>query len=76
MSTIHIKLHGNKYQSVVVGIMKNLRSELILGQNIQHRHENVVIEYGGPLPALKVGKCRYRRRCKFSNSEALDLPVT
>lgn len=32
--TIHIKLHGNKYQSVVVGIMKNLCSELILGQNI------------------------------------------
>ena len=72
MCTIDIELHGNKHQSVVVGVMEHQCSYLILGQDFQQRHGTVVIEYGGPLPTLKVGKCWYRRRRKFSNSVASD----
>ena len=57
MCTIDIELHGNKHQSVVVGVMEHQCSYLILGQDFQQRHGTVVIEYGGPLPTLKVGKC-------------------
>lgn len=52
--------------TVVVGAMKNLCSDLILGKNFQQRHKTVVIKYGGALPALKVGKRRYRKRHKSS----------
>ena len=57
MCTIDIELHRNKHQSVVVGVMEHQCSDLILGQDFQQRHGTLVIEYGGPLPALKVGKC-------------------
>ena len=57
MCTIDIKLDGNKHQSAVVGVMDKQCSDLILGQDFQQRHGTVVIKYGGPWPALKVGKC-------------------
>ena len=65
MCTIDIELQSNKYQSVVVGIMENLRCDLILGQGFQQRHETVVIEYGGPLPALTQRSTNTERDTNF-----------
>ena len=52
--------------------MENLSYDLILGQDFHQRHGTVIVEYGGPLPALKVGKHQCRKRRKFPNSEPSD----
>ena len=52
--------------------MENLCSDIILGQDFQQRQETVVIEYGEPLPALKVEKHPLRKGLKFPNSEASE----
>ena len=67
-----VALYGNKYQFVVVGLMENLSSDLILEQDFQQKDETFVIEYGESRTALKVGKCWFRKREKFLNSDASD----
>ena len=59
--TMDIKLHGRKYSNVSLGVLPNLCSDLILGQDFQMKHKQVIIEYGGVLPALKVGGRRVKR---------------
>ena len=69
MCTVDIHLHGHKYESVRLGVMQKLCSDLLLGQDFQKQHQNVVIEYSGPLPDLNVGNKKDPNSSSLSNSE-------
>ena len=55
--TADINLHGRQYSNIRLGVLPDLCSDLILGQDFQKKHEQVVIDYGGSLPALKPLGC-------------------
>ena len=84
MCTVDIMLHDNQYSSIQLGVMDKLCSDIILGQDVQSKHDSVVIDYGGRLPALKIGGRRYRSKRKscenvnntkaFCNLTAASVP--
>ncbi|XP_046841983.1 uncharacterized protein LOC124436099 [Xenia sp. Carnegie-2017] len=49
-----IQLGHQGYSSVRLGVLKDLCSDIILGQDFQRKHKSVVIEFGGEKPELKV----------------------
>ena len=44
---VNIKIGHQSYPSVRLGVLKDLCSDIILGQDFQKKHKSVVIEYGG-----------------------------
>ena len=69
---VNIRLHGHKYQSVRLGVMPKLCSDIILGQDFQKRHKKVIIDYGGPLPDLYIGS--EKQESSFSTSGSNNVP--
>lgn len=51
---VNIKIGHHSYQSVRIGVLKDLCSDIILGQDFQKKLKSVVIEYGGKKPELKI----------------------
>ena len=49
-----INLHGHVYAATCLGILKNLCSDVILGQDFQRKYKRVVIEFGGSKPDLLI----------------------
>ena len=49
-----INLHGHVYATTYLGILKNLYSDVILGQDFQRNHKRVAIEFGGSKPDLLI----------------------
>lgn len=51
---VTVILNGTEYTSTKLGILENLCSDIILGQDFQKQHERVIIEYGGKLSPLQI----------------------
>ena len=51
---VDVTLKGNNYPSTHLSILKNLCSDIILGQDFQSRHQSVIIDYNGPKPDLQL----------------------
>ena len=49
-----INLHGYVYAATCLGILKNLCSDVILGQDFQRKHKRVVIEFDCSKPDLLI----------------------
>ena len=49
-----IKLNQQSYPSVRLGVLKDLCSDIILGQDFQKKHKSIIIEFGGAKPELRV----------------------
>ena len=47
-------LKGNNYPSTHLSILKNLCSDIVLGQDFQSQHQSVIIDYNGPKPDLQL----------------------
>ena len=52
--TVDVTLKGNNYPSTDLSILKNLCSDIILGQDFQSQHQSVIIDYNGPKPDLQL----------------------
>ena len=52
---VDIRLNGNLYKNVCLGVMNQLCGDVILGQDFQSKHSQIIIEFGGKRPALKYG---------------------
>lgn len=59
-----------EYSPTKLSILKNLCSDIILGQDFQKQHENVIIEYGGQLPSLHVSNDK--SRCAVTVASVLE----
>ena len=53
---VDITLNEHVYPSCRLGILKDLCSDIILGQDFQKEHKSVIIEYGGSKPELMIPK--------------------
>ena len=51
-----ITLNQHTYPSVRLGVLKDLCSDIILGQDFQKQHKSIIIECGGPKPELVIPK--------------------
>ena len=47
-----MKLNNQNYDQVSLKVLKGLLIDVILGQDFMHKHQNVNIHLGGPLPTL------------------------
>ena len=53
---VNINLNQRTYSSVRLGVLKDLCSDIILGQDFQKQHKSVIFEFGGTKPELKTPK--------------------
>lgn len=51
---VDIELDHQSYSSVRLGVLRDLCSDIILGQDFQKKHKNVILEFGGSMSDLKV----------------------
>ena len=51
---IDIKIEDCCYKNSRLGIIPNLCTDIILGQDFQRQHSRLIFEYGGPLADLKI----------------------
>ena len=61
---VNINLNQRTYSSVRLGVLKDLCSDIILGQDFQKQHKSVIFEFGGTKPELKLPK--FTPSCAFS----------
>ena len=50
-----IELNGRKYEEVVLTVLKDLLTDVILGQGFMQLHQSVKIHLGGAEPTLTLG---------------------
>ena len=53
---VDINLNQHIYSSIRLGVLKDLCSDIILGQDFQKEHKSVIIEFGGTKPELIIPK--------------------
>lgn len=53
---VDIHLNEHMYSSIRLGVLKDLCSDIILGQDFQKEHKSVLIEFGGTKPELIIPK--------------------
>ena len=52
--TVDVTLKGSNYPSTHLSILKDLCSDVVLGQDFQSQHQSVIIGYNGPKPDLQL----------------------
>ena len=54
-STAEVELNGFTYENVPFIVLNELITDVILGQDFMHKHQNVNIHFGGAMPTLHLG---------------------
>ena len=67
---IDFSLQNRNYKDFKISVLKDLCTDVILGTDFQARHKKLIIEYGGPEPALSfcaLASLKVDAPCLFSN---------
>lgn len=51
---VNICLHNSRYDNIKLAVLKNLCTDVILGQDILRQHKSLIVEFGGSMPTLSV----------------------
>jgi hypothetical protein len=65
-----IVINQLSYSSIRLGVLKDLCSDIILGQDFQKKHKRVTIEFGGTRPELVIP----RPACPLSSTASIEEP--
>ena len=55
VSKVKVELNGRSYSQVPVTILKDLLTDVVLGQDFLEQHKSINIQFGGTKPALHLG---------------------
>ena len=52
---INVDLNGQNYKNVPFTVLNDLLADVVLGQDLMNKHQNINIHLGGPMPTLHIG---------------------